>query len=193
MRYLRWIFGVMMCASLQSCAPARVAPVGNVSIAPNIQMSLPRPGDMRRSLEATQLVRIQHKEMNVMFEGHISITPQRVLIVALDGMGRKALTIDWTTEGISYEAAPFVPRELHPENILADIVLLYWPVDSLHFSDPAAKLVTAKNRRTLMQGNTKILDAIYTPAKKDVWTGNLHYDHLIWDYSMDIQSLENAP
>ena len=178
------------------CTSPKPVPLTAVLIAPNLMMTMPSLNDVGRSLEVTQLVTVHYQKDQFVFEGHISITPDRFLMVGLDAFGRKAITISWTKAGVLYESAPFVPSQLHPENILADIVLLYWPESSLRqaLEGSPARLIMGKDRRLIMHGDKKILEVHYQPdIAGNLWNGQLHYRHFAWGYGMNIQSVEVAP
>ncbi len=167
-----------------------------VQIAPDLTLTMPDPADLGRSVEVTQLVTAHYDRQNFTFEGHINATPERFLLVGLDLMGRKIITIDWTKDKITYEKASWVPPQLRPENILADMVLLYWPAASVRHALAASfgKLVTDSNSRTIMINNKKVWHADYQPAfKGDPWSGRLHYRNLAWNYEFDVQSVETNP
>ncbi len=176
--------------------PQNVAASNAVQIAPGVSLSMPSPADLGRSVEATQLVTAHYGDQTFAFEAHINATPERFLLVGLDLMGRTLMTIDWTRHKISYETAPWVPAQLRPENILADIVLLYWPDSAVKnaLAKSSGKLVTASGVRTIMSGDKQIWQANYaSKPKDDPWSGQLHYRNLAWGYDFTVQSTEEAP
>lgn len=178
-----------------SCANPSPKPIATLPITADLIIPLPPLTDMNGLREVTQLINVHYQLNRVVFEAHISITPEEFVMVGLDGFGRKAITIHWTKDGVIYEAAPFVPQQLRPENILADIVLLYLPKNSLQklLAGSQLKLLTTANSRTIMQGDKKILEVHYKlNMKNNFWNGSLHYQHFIWGYDMDIKSVEDA-
>ena len=177
-------------------ATQNVATYNVVQIAPNVSLFMPSPADLGHSVEATQLVTAHYGDQTFAFEAHINATPERFLLIGLDLMGRKLMTIDWTKDKISYATAPWVPAQLRPENILADIVLLYWPdsVVKTALAKSSGKLVTASGVRTIMSGNKQIWQATYeSKPKDDPWSGQLHYHNLAWGYDFTVQSTVEAP
>jgi hypothetical protein len=161
-------------------------------IAPNVTLSIPQPSELNRSLEAVQMVTAHYGDQTFVFEGHLSATPERLLMVALDSLGRKAMTITWTETGITYETAPWVPEQLHPANVLADIVLLYWPESSVRHSLSGGALTRDASTRSIMAGEQEVIHIDYQPTRSgDLWSGRLHYKNLAWHYELDVESIES--
>jgi hypothetical protein len=169
---------------------------GTVQIAPDLSLSMPTPADLGRSVEVTQLVTAHYGDNTFAFEAHISATPEHFLLVGLDLMGRKLMTIDWTKDKIFYETASWVPSQLHPENVLADIVLLYWPdaVVRKSLAMSGGKLVIRSGVRTVLSRGKKVWQATYQSiSKNDPWSGQLNYSNLSWGYNFTVQSTEQTP
>lgn len=187
------IFAVLLVAAMLSGCAARTGelPAGVVRIAPTVSLIMPRPGDLARTLEAVQLVTARYGEQVFVFEGHVSATPERFLLVSLDSVGRKAMTITWTDAGIAYEAAPWVPEQLRPENILADIVILYWPETSVRRALVGGTLRVEPNRRSVVADGTYVIRADFQPTRLgEPWSGTVHYENVAWGYALDVQSQE---
>lgn len=151
-------------------------------------MTLPKFDNLKRNVEARQLVTATYQDQTITFEGQISANKDRFLMVGLDGFGRRAIEIDWTKDGIKYTSASFVPSQLKAENILADIIILYWPETSVRKSING-KLVAKKNSRSVFINEKEIIQAKYKPNKKDVWDGVVEYKNLEFGYSLQIQSV----
>src|SRR5216684_7771968 len=72
-------------------------------IGPGQQLTLPRPADLGRSILATQLITAHGYGQTFVLEVNLSITPERVMLVGLDPMGRRAMTITWNGQNVSAE------------------------------------------------------------------------------------------
>jgi hypothetical protein len=178
---------------LDACAAVPDGPSHNaVLIAPGLELVMPRPGDLGRKLEATQLVTARYGDRAMIFEGHISATPERFLLVVVDPLGRKAMTVTWTDDGVTYEAAPWLPATVRPQNMLADIVLLYWPEAVVRQALLASggTLAASGQMRSISVAGQEVIHADYQPAGDgQAWAGHLHYRNLPWGYEMDISSV----
>src|SRR5262245_34841069 len=96
-------------------------------IGPGQRLNLPRPADLGRTTLVTQLITASGYGQTFVLEVNLSVTPERVTLVGLDGVGRRAITITWTDQTVVAETAPWVPETLRPGVMLADIVMIYWP------------------------------------------------------------------
>ena len=177
-------------------APEETRLTGPILIAPDVRLRMPKPYDLPRPVEAVQLVTASHGDETFAFEAHIHATPDHFLLVGLDMMGRKLMTIDWAGDKVSFEAAPWMPPELRPENILADLVLLYWPEAIVRQSliMPSARFAVTAHRRTIMEHDQALWEADYTATKKsNMWNASIHYQNNAFGYSFDIKSAEIRP
>jgi hypothetical protein len=172
-------------------------PGRSVSISPDLTLVLPRPSDLGHAIEVTQLVTARYGSRVFAFEGHVSATPERFLMVGLDSLGRRAMTITWSDAAMTYEAASWLPPQLRPENVLADMVLLYWPEASVRQAlAPSGGTVTAaRGRRTITKDGEPVVQIQYDEAAADgtPWTGRLHYRNLAFHYELEVQSVRSSP
>lgn len=181
-------------AALSACAapPQDAGPSrAGVHVAPDLTLALPAPASLGRSIEADQLVVAHYAERTVTFEARISASPTRVDIVCVDPLGRTSLSIHWTATGIASDKAPWVPDDLHPDNILADIVMLYWPeaVVSRALAASGGTVIAAADVRSIQSRGAEVMHAEFQPlAGGDPWNGSAHYRNLPWGYTLDIQS-----
>ncbi len=96
----------------------------SVQIAPDLAVALPRPADLGQTVEVMQLVTARYGTQTYAFEARISATPEQFLMVGLDSLGRRAMTITWSDAAISYESGPWLPPQLGPANVWAHMGLL---------------------------------------------------------------------
>ena len=83
------------------------------------------------SIEATQLITAHVRDQVQVFQAYVSVTPDKITMIALDPFGGRALTVTATDDGIHTEVAPIVPAVLRPGNILADLAIVYWPASAI--------------------------------------------------------------
>lgn len=188
----------MLCGglALSACAGTRVPPAipaGAVRLSQSLYLTLPKPSSLGRRVEAAQLITAHYGSQTYVFEGHLSATPQRVLLLGLDTLGRKAMTITWSDTGIHSETAPWMPKQLHPENMLADIVMIYWPADQVNaaLARSGGHVTAAARSRSISDGRGETIHIDY--SGDDPWNGSLHYRNLSWGYTLDVQSVEAGP
>ena len=160
--------------------------------APGRVLALPLPADLGRTVEAAQLLSARYDGQTFLFDGRISITPERLVLVGVDGMGRRAMTATWDGRSLGIESASWLPASVRPGSMLADIVVLYWPeaaVSKALASAGCKLLVTAKSREVRC-GNDTVLTAQYDWPAGGKWNGTLRYSNLAWRYEIEAQSKE---
>ena len=188
----RALAAVLTLTALSACveSPGPPAPE-SVQVAPGLTLVLPRPTDLGRSLDVSQFVTVEYADQTFTFEGQISATPERFLLAIVDPVGRRALTITWTDQSIRYDAAPWYPQAVRPENILADLILLYWPEEivraALHGS--GGSLLVGVHDRSILLAGREVIHADFQPRRTDPWSGTAHYQNRAWHYDMRIQSV----
>jgi hypothetical protein len=179
---------------LSGCAaPAEMQGRDHATLfAPNRSLVLPRPADLGRSVQAMQLITVQRDGDTYVFEGQISITPERFLMVGTDPMGRRAMTVTWTDAGVTTETAPWMPSVLRPDSMLADIVMLYWPEDVVRkaIAPAGGELVADATSRSVRIDGRDVLHAEYDGTGASPWTGSFHYANHGWGYEITVRSVE---
>ncbi|SEH50012.1 DUF3261 domain-containing protein [Magnetospirillum fulvum] len=186
-RRVRAALVLLIGLGLAACAAPPPPPEpGRVTIAPGITLALPSPAALGRSVDAVQIVTARHRGDSFVFEGRLSVEPERLLLVGTDSLGRRAMTVTWSQGQISVERAAWLPDSLRPENILADIVLLYWPEAAVRSGLSGADL-------TEQTGNRAIGSAILVSWQGDPWNGTAHLRNLVWEYELDVRSVLVGP
>ncbi|MBK8158048.1 MAG: DUF3261 domain-containing protein [Rhodospirillaceae bacterium] len=182
---------------LAGCTPTPVAVTDNLPyFAPGRLLELPLPGDLGRSVEMSQMITVRHDGEVFTFEGHISINPQRFLLVGVDGLGRRAMSISWDMSGkVTAERADWLPSVVRPGPMLADIVLLYWPSRKLRQSlaPSGAVMRDAPNRRVVVVDGVDVLEIDYLSGGDQSTNGRLRYRNHAWGYDIDVRSVEATP
>jgi hypothetical protein len=187
----------VLCALvLGACAHrADQPPAGAVLISPNLSLVLPRPSDLGRPVDSAQLVTARYGDETYVFEGHVAATPERFIMVALDSLGRKVMTVTWTDAAVTHEVAPWVPGQLRPENILADMVLMYWPEDAVRraLASSHGVLISDAQRRSVMHEGREIIRIDYAaPGTPSEHFPSLRFRNLVWNYQLDVQTAESV-
>jgi len=193
---LRALSALAIGGLVAGCATSPVAPQHSVRMAPGLELVMPQPDELGRSLEATQLVTAHYGDQTLVFEGHISATRERLLLVVIDQLGRKALSVTLDKSGVTSESAPWLPSTVPPENMLADIITLYWPdaVVSRALAASGGSLVATPASRSVLVGGREVIHADYQPASADThWVGHALYRNLPWHYDLDIRSVLTTP
>jgi hypothetical protein len=180
----------LLLASVAACA-APPPPPPSVMIAPDLAMTLPRPAELGHDMRAVQLVTARYGERTVSFEGYIDVTDGHFRMAVVDPLGRKALTVDWTGSAITYDAAPWFPEGLRPQNILADLALIYWPPEVLRRAlGPGASLEATPGHRAVLRDGKQLIRADFSPGTPS--GERVHYANFAFGYGLDIRTAEPA-
>lgn len=184
---------ILVTAFLQiGCASMPVEPPSEkVFIGPEIGVKLSFLSLPRKTIEAEQLITANYSDQTMTFQGQVSLTPNRLYMVLYDPFGRPGITIEWSSYHIDYAKSSAVPKKLNPENILADFVIMNWPVKSVRqlLVSSGAEVHEAGNHRQIMKDGKVIIDIEYSsPSKKSLVEGRITYHHVVWGYTLNIQS-----
>jgi hypothetical protein len=161
-------------------------------IGPSTAIVLPKPQEMGRSLEVVQLVTLRFAGQAFTFDARLSITPDRLVLVGIDGMGRRAMTVAWNGETMTVEAAPWLPSTARPTSMLSDVVVLFFPIAAVRDALAVAgcELAITKRTRVVRCGETTVIQAEYDEQSSALWNGKLRYWNLAWGYEAEVRSAE---
>lgn len=188
------ISGLLFLAACVTAVPEN-RPADEIILAPGLPFHLPETPGLGRRVEAAQFVTVRHGDRVFVFEGRLSITADRFRMAGLDPFGRRALTVNWTGKDREFEAAPWLPEELRAGNLLADLVLIYWPtrVISPILAKSGAVLKSGSSYRAIYKDSEEVIRIEYTPSLERVWNGYARYQNFVWGYVIEIRSTEISP
>jgi hypothetical protein len=188
------LIAALAALSANSCASVPQSDVTgrSVTIAPGISLELPLRPEIGRRIEAAQSVHIRRRDKIFAFQTRLSIADGRFRMAALDLMGRRALTLDWTERGIEIEAASWLPEKFMPRNLLADMVMIYWPADGVRAAlrRGEARFEADSGHRSLLAQGNEIIRIEFHPPGDSPWTGTTTYENAALGYSLEVRSTE---
>jgi hypothetical protein len=183
---------LLLALILPAACASPPAPERMVMLAPDLAMALPDPSTLGRDLVVVHLVTARYDGREVSFEGHIEARDGHFLLAVVDPLGRRALSVDWTDGHLHYDAAPFFPEGLRPQNILADLVLIYWPPGVLRRAlapSGATFQASDEGRSVTYKGREVIRAEFLTGVSRDALPGRIRYANLAFGYSLDIRAV----
>jgi hypothetical protein len=168
--------------------------VPTVAIAPDTPMVLPRPAELGRAVDAVQQVMARREGGIHIFEVRLQADGQRVRLVGTDPAGRRAMTIDWHEGQLAVERAPWLPEAVRPENILADLVLAYWPETALRrvLAGTNLSLTSGPGERVVRRDGHELVVVRYD-GNRDPFSGAVRLRNTAWGYELDIHSMIVSP
>lgn len=182
---LRRLFRLILVGLLAACA-APPHPVGPVALAPRVGLRLPDPALLGEAVEVVQLVTASHGGDAFIFEGRLSVTPAGLILVTTDGMGRRAMTIRWSNGQLAVDKASWLPAGLPPPaNMLADIMLMYWPVEVLRAHVDGASVEADGTSRSLRRDGAVMVEI---SRAADPWNGTVSLHNRAWEYRIQVVS-----
>jgi hypothetical protein len=178
--------------SLEAPANPSTTLVSEVLLAPGHKLVLPQPATYGSRIKVRQLVTIEHGGNAMSFEVLLNIQPSEVNLVAVDPLGRRALTLNWDGARLAVEKATFLPGSIRPDCLLADLIAVYWPAPVVQraLAATGAKVEDQGHRRVIAAGGYELLKADYAWMAKSGLVGTMKYENLSWGYTVSVKSLE---
>lgn len=166
--------------------------VSEVLLAPGRKLVLPLPATYGARIKVRQLVTIEHGGNAMSFEALLNIQPSEVNLVAVDPFGRRVLTLNWDGARLVVEKAPFLPDNVRPDCLLADLIAVYWPASVVQraLAATGAEVEDHGRHRIIAAGGSEILKADYAWTTKSGLVGTMKYENLSWGYTVSVKSLE---
>jgi len=168
-------------------------PDNEALIAPKTVMVVAPPRGHDGASSVAQSIVAHYRDQTFAFDAQIQIAPQTFDLVALDAMGRRAITVHWNGDKMSSEAAPWLPPLMRPADILADIAIVYGPGDEIAQSvaNAGATLSETDTTRRIAKGNHDLIVVEYGDGTG--WSRTAKLRNLAFGYEIDIRSVELSP
>ncbi|WP_033069057.1 DUF3261 domain-containing protein [Thalassospira australica] len=163
-----------------------------------MEFTLPaEPWDGNEAIDVVQQVKASWntdtQSGSVSFQGRLNITSERAQIVLIDDLGRRAIEIDWTEQEISFQKASWLSHDFDAKRLLADIVMTYWPLDTVE--DALPDNMSAHDgfgeRTVRLNDSGRKYMTIDRPIK-DVWQGQATLVNLRFNYRININSMRTG-
>lgn len=176
--------------SAAGCAARYVVSPGSSRIAPGLDIALPAGRDLGFPIEVNQLITAHYRGQTEVFQAYVSVTPDRITVIAFDPFGGRAMTITATDDGIHTELAPIVPGALRPGNILADIAIVYWPAETIRrgLAGTSATFYDDERERTISLDGREVVLVTYDAPHENTWPKAAHLRNIAYGYELDLQS-----
>ena len=170
----------------------REAPDAEIDIGSGIRFQLPVPTGLDQPVSAIQSVTVAHGGSWWQFEARLRGTAEAFLLVGLDAFGRRAVTLRWTAGGVDVERASWFTDSIPTRNLLADIILIYWPerIVNSSLSRSEANFQQGASHRSVFKDGREVIRIDYVPDLNSRWSGTAGYRNIARDYSIDIRSAE---
>ena len=184
---------VLMAVLLAGCATHAPPHADDEAlIAPKTVFVIPPPTADTASVTVTQSIVAHYRDQSFACDVQIQLAPGTFDLVALDTLGRRALTVHWKNGKMSADAAPSLPPIMRPADVLADMAIVYGSDQMV--SDAIAKsgatLNATATTRTIAKGGHDLIAVDYGAGEG--WNRSAKLRNLAFGYEIDIQSAEVA-
>jgi hypothetical protein len=151
-------------------------------------LRLPAAPGYPGAVAAFQTIHVERGDQIGDVQGLLELSALQLVMVLTQPLGPRLATIAWTADGIDIERAPGAPAAaVQPEDVLADLVLAFWPEAAVreNLRDGLA-LVVQSDRRLVMRGDALLIEVERNDA--DPWNGTVRLDNRLVGYQLTIMS-----
>lgn len=163
-------------------------------VAPKLIMTIPEPAQAGDAVDLTQSIVAHFSGRSFALELRIAIDPKKLYLVAMDGFGRRAMTVTSAAGAPpQIEQADWLPVAFRPADILAVFVIAYWPQDAVANALKAdGVIVTSQDRQRHVSREGKDL-IVVDYGEGSGWDRSATLKNLAFGYDITVQSARVAP
>lgn len=180
-RLIRWIGSLFLLLFMVACAtkppiPARL----------NLQLA---PIDLGESIALQQHLTVERNGKIDELDAALEIDSTHLELVGL-AFGQRVLTVNYDGNKLSSWRHFMLPTQVRAEDILEDIQLTLWPLESIQKAlPPGWHIKDSSLRRTLTMGDDVVCVINYSSMPR--WGGTVKLENVRYHYSLIIQSEPN--
>jgi hypothetical protein len=168
---------LLLCAA--GCALPRTGPE-------RLGLQLP-PAALGQALSLRQTLTVERDGRVDQLEVALEVEAAELRLVGM-ALGKRVLTLRYDGHALTSWRHPMVPPQLRAEDILEDIQLTLWPVDTIRQALPAGwRIDQAGAERVLSRGDTPVCVIRYDAEPR--WSGKIGLSNLRHGYRLTIHSV----
>jgi hypothetical protein len=175
---------------LQSCSAMAPSPVLAPPERPGRAiLSLPALPGYPGEVAVVQALHVVRGEQADDLQAILQTSAEHLVLVLSLPLGPRLATIDWSASGIAIRRDLDLPSADHvlPEDVLADIMLAFWPEAAVRSSlRDGFSLVIEPDRRLVVRDGVTVVEIQRDGA--DPWNGRTTLDHHLFGYHLTIIS-----
>lgn len=177
---------------LVGCVRATTLVLIGEPLAPGVSLILPDKPVFAAGLEVNQLVQARFQARHQMFQSFIETGTNRLSIVMTVPSGPRIMKINWSEGSVSAQKEPIAPEALSPRRMLADLMLVYAPVDVVRAALQGGTLEVDANGTRKIARDGVVVISVARPSG-DVWNGRAALINYAFDYELNIESQRVSP
>ena len=138
---------------------------------------------------ASQVIHAVYGARALTLRTAIQVDSAVLKVVGVNATGQRLFTVSYDGNTISADQSPFVPDNLDPARVLADMQLALWPLATVQpaFAEQGLSVTEPfAGVRRLARGDTLVAEVHY--AAPDPWNGRLWFVNFEFDYSLTIDT-----
>lgn len=201
------------CASESTLSPEPQLVVAQTPMTTHFVMTIDTPLDPAIPLTLKQAWPLLYKESNhgrylqkiktsvqdqdFTITVHLSIGPNKIEFIALNDIYGRVYDLVWTPDSITWKASEHLPESVHPENILADFLLVHLPAEVLRKClDSATTKITlseegaTQNSKRVLKSGSGIMREIHRQGPLGPLWQSVTLTHPKYKYNLDIQTVQ---
>tara|TARA_R110000824_G_scaffold390760_14_gene587887 strand:+ start:6864 stop:7433 length:570 start_codon:yes stop_codon:yes gene_type:complete len=172
---------------LSACATGGGTQTVTRALAPDVIIDIPERPIFEGGLDVVQLVQARYQDRHQMFQSFLHSDGNGLNVVMTVPSGPRIMRIVWGANGVATTREPIAPDELDAFHIIADLMLVYAPLNELQnsISGAVVKDMADGTRKILRNGKEVI---VVQRPRQDRWDGSARLENFSFDYVLNIQS-----
>ena len=165
---------------LAGCATRTTHETAKIPLAPPAALS---------ARSASQVIHAIYGARALTLSTALQLDAAGLKVVGVTATGQRLFTASWDGTQVSAQRSAFVPDNVDPERVLADVQLALWPLAAVQTAFSQAGLTVTEpfaGVRRLQRGAALIAEVHY--ASSDPWNGRLWFVNFEFDYSLTIDT-----
>lgn len=149
------------------------------------------PASLGATKSVAQVLNVAYRDSEFTLQCLLQATPENVNLVALAPLGQRAFTLGYDGRKLTADLRPYVPKNLPPQRVLADLQLALWPLAAwqAQTANSGGEWQVSEPRAGLrrLRHNGRLVEEVHY-ADADPWNGRLWLVNVALGYTLDIQS-----
>lgn len=136
-----------------------------------------------------QNITARFQEHSPSFSVHLTLSPQIIKAVAFNDIAGQLYDLEWSPHDLAWSASKYLPKQLKPENILSDFLLVALPLEILkkHLHGATA---SEENGLRLIRINNKNIREIKRTEPSGLFWKHIVLKNTKQNYELTIQTVE---
>jgi Protein of unknown function (DUF3261) len=142
------------------------------------------PNALGTSINLQQHLTIEHEGRIVDLDVALEVDEREVNLVGLV-LGRRVLTLRYDGSDLEMWRDPMIPPQLRGEDVLEDLQLTLWPIDSIREALPNGWQIEENDRHRALFWNSELVMLIYYTSEPR-WSGEVVLRNMRYQYKLTI-------